>query len=865
MHSTLEDDSIQLLDLPLEQQNPYTVFPPPQLDVSGEAPQDWSQYQQYPPPLQPPFGPVGYDPLRTSMLPPSSTTVSGESTLGLSDFDLQGTIDELSRPQAPPFDPIAAFPDGDLSLSWPFQGLIPYHQKPSQEWHPGAASGQGFGMVEPPAQTVFDPLGVTGGRGGYRDRDEFADQQASSRRSRSPEPSPFLSRPVPAPDADPAASEEREVRATEHRARAGRRASYTRTRIPLEDCCKAPAETDWTPLGRHEITAEEIFKFAPLCTAQPAVMFRLVSNGWDSRAITDGLDQAWNLTWWHGVKRPEIQQQVVDAECRFYDGKTFSALKKDDPGMERVPVTDFTAAQWTTGVKDPKLVDIISGRGVDEFPKGEDRGMLTAVLEAVVGLELNDLKLSDFDQVVANHGLQHDPDIGPLPADTDVKCLGRVRAKARLKRKNRDMIHPTLYLSFVAWTLEPIPSPTTTFHLINPTSTGSKMDCPESQTSPPLKKSRDNKKRRGGGVGGAANKRRKGADDEPTQAEMSQRAADSWAKIEALIEESSRPRVGSAQAEIASMRSRGATPQPSPREGTAQSEIAALRSPTEPDVLNSVVSADIPRQVQHQFEYRLDFLRAPDPPPSQNQQTRHDMTGSVNNTQRQSSERGWRNATGSVFPFDQRSPLHTDYPTQQKQATMRRQSLNSALWPQFGVRENMASPATNPLASNSPARQALSQLQKPRPKTKLEVAMERAQQELSKPPNCLVNLRPILFINLTPMEFKTFFPEHHKVYGTMKAATDLAPDDGKETFRLFDCHLHVDWNAWPARNSADEGLFTRALRHCITFGHIELKLADLAWYCWTGVDGERFPKSLRDLYAPWVHQHQGSVRNRIGR
>jgi hypothetical protein len=147
---------------------------------------------------------------------------------------------------------------------------------------------------------------------------------------------------------------------------------------------------------------------------------------------------AWSLTEFHGVKNRTIQTQILDAETHFFNGKTFTELKKDDPSLERLPVTDFTAAQWISGAVNPKMVDIINGKRNSQFPKGDDRGMLTAVLETVnIMEELKDLKLSDFEKVVADYHLESDPHVKmALPKDTDAKALERVRTRME-KLKSR--------------------------------------------------------------------------------------------------------------------------------------------------------------------------------------------------------------------------------------------------------------------------------------------------------------------------------------------------------------------------------------------------------------------------------------------
>ena len=229
------------------------------------------------------------------------------------------------------------------------------------------------------------------------------------------------------------------------------------------------------------------------------------------------------------------------------------------------------------------------------------------------------------------------------------------------------------------------------------------------------------------------------------------------AKLDRLTAQLLGPREGTAQAEIPSVRSRRGTPQPCSNKQVNPAE-ARVQNP-------------------HQFEYQLDFLRATDSPdhrPSQN------MPGGETKGQPPFCSNRSQPASESGFLTNQFSPTQTNFSilhaadsdhsatmegafsidrarasNQQQQRNMmpRRPPFTTNFLPQSEAHDSMA----RALSFGIPewAGTAQSQLWADRAwKAHYEKEIERAYQELKKPPSCLVSLRPILFIDLTPMEFK---------------------------------------------------------------------------------------------------------------
>ena len=82
---------------------------------------------------------------------------------------------------------------------------------------------------------------------------------------------------------------------------------------------------------------------------------------------------------------------------------------------------------------------ILGDKALDDLPKGEDRGILTAVFEKILetrtGIGDDSLTLSDLSQLVDMFELEGT--VPKLPQDADTKALERLGAPADTGRKRK--------------------------------------------------------------------------------------------------------------------------------------------------------------------------------------------------------------------------------------------------------------------------------------------------------------------------------------------------------------------------------------------------------------------------------------------
>lgn len=185
-----------------------------------------------------------------------------------------------------------------------------------------------------------------------------------------------------------------------------------------------------------KLGAVEMVTFFPLHIRWPELGLRLYRNGWKSLSISKAMLHARDKLDYRSDDAVERRKsanrhQVLSNGKYFFQDGDFTPTSSE----EMTPVTSYDVSTYTprdnistSSLFTAKLVDI--AEGVKNFPKGEDRGVVTQAIEYAVRNQLDGLTTADIPQLAAQQGFQ-DP-FDSFGSEWDQHAEERMEARIEL-------------------------------------------------------------------------------------------------------------------------------------------------------------------------------------------------------------------------------------------------------------------------------------------------------------------------------------------------------------------------------------------------------------------------------------------------
>lgn len=185
-----------------------------------------------------------------------------------------------------------------------------------------------------------------------------------------------------------------------------------------------------------KLGAVEIVTFFPLHTRWPELGLRLYRNGWKSLSIAKATLHAREKLNYRDDRAVENRRstnahQVLRNGKYWFEDEDFTPSGSEDMTL----VTTYDASAYAPRDNVPassmftaKLVDI--ARGVQNFPKGEDCGVVTQAIDYAVRNRRDDLTTADIPRLAAQHGFQ-DP-LDSFTTQWDQHGQDRIEARIEL-------------------------------------------------------------------------------------------------------------------------------------------------------------------------------------------------------------------------------------------------------------------------------------------------------------------------------------------------------------------------------------------------------------------------------------------------